>query len=159
MAVLSEQIDLEQTPFTDVDLIDGERAETTISLSDDPKGRRGAATDMLVLTDRRLIHLADDGRAREAVFIWLADIIAVRVGTERTGGVGGYVWGVLSVIAAILVWSIWDRPVLDVVAAGVLLLMGRVPRLGPHQHAPALPDGRQRRWVTDVHERPPVGVP
>jgi hypothetical protein len=124
MAVLSEQIDLEQTAFADVDLLDGERAETTLSLSDDPKRRRGAATDMLVLTDRRLIHLADDGRAREAVFIWLADIIAVRVGTERTGGVGGYVWGVLSIIAAILVWSIWDRPVLDVVAAGVLLLMG-----------------------------------
>ena len=124
MAVLSEQIDLEQTAFADVDLLDGERAETTLSLSDDPKRRRGAATDMLVLTDRRLIHLADDGRAREAVFIWLADIIAVRVGTERTGGVGGYVWGILSIIAAILVWSIWDRPVLDVVAAGVLLLMG-----------------------------------
>ena len=113
---------------------------------------------MLVLTDRRLIHLADDGRAREAVFIWLADIIAVRVGTERTGGVGGYVWGVLSIIAAILVWSIWDRPVLDVVAAGVLLSHGRVPRLGPPQHSPALPNGRQRRWVTDVDERPPVGI-
>ena len=159
MAVLSEQIDLEQTPFTDVDLIDGERAETTISLSDDPKGRRGAATDMLVLTDRRLIHLADDGRAREAVFIWLADIIAVRVGTERTGGVGGYVWGVLSVIAAILVWSIWDRPGAGRGRCRCASPHGRVPRLGPHQHAPALPDGRQRRWVTDVHERPPVGVP
>ena len=117
MAVLSEQIDLGQTAFADVDLLDGEWAETTLSLSDDPKRRRGSATDMLVLTDRRLIHLADDGRAREAVFIWLADIIAVRVGTERTGGVGGYVWGVLSIIAAILVWRIWDRPVLDVVAA------------------------------------------
>ena len=79
---------------------------------------------MLVLTDRRLIHLLDDGRASQSVFVWLADIIAVRVGTERTGGVGGYVWGVLSIIAAILVWSVWDRPVLDVVAAGVLLLMG-----------------------------------
>ena len=124
MAVLSEQIDLEQTAFTDVDLLDGERAETTLSLSDDPKGRRSPATDILILTDRRLVHLADDGRSRQAVFIWLDDIIAVRVGTERTGGVGGYVWGILSIIAAILVWSIWDRPVLDVVAAGVLLLMG-----------------------------------
>ena len=124
VAVLSEQIDMEQTAFTDVDLLEGERAETTLSLSDDPKGRGRAATDMLVLTDRRLIHLLDDGRAHQTVFIWLADIIAVRVGTERTGGVGGYVWGILSIIAAILVWSVWDRPVLDVVAAGVLLLMG-----------------------------------
>ena len=124
MAVLSDQIDLKQTSFTDVDLLDGERAETTLSLSDDSKGRRRTATDMLVLTDRRLIHLLDDGRGRQTVFVWLADIIAVRVGTERTGGVGGYVWGVLSIIAAILVWSVWNQPVLDVVAAGVLLLMG-----------------------------------
>ena len=124
MAVLSEQIDLGQTAFTDIDLLEGERAETTLSLSDDPKGKRRAATDMLVLTDRRLIHLIDDGGTRQTVFVWLADVIAVRVGTERTGGVGGYVWGILSIIAAILVWSVWDRPVLDAVAAGVLLLMG-----------------------------------
>ena len=124
MAVLSEQIDLGQTSFTDIDLLDGERAETTLSLSDDPKGKRRAATDVLVLTDRRLIHLLDDGRARQTVFVWLADIIAVRVGTERTGGVGGYVWGILSIIAAILVWRVWNQPVLDAVAAGVLLLMG-----------------------------------
>ena len=124
MAVLSEQIDLGQTSFADVDLLEGERAETTLSLSDDPKGTSRSATDLLVLTDRRLIHLLDDGRARQTVFVWLADIIAVRVGTERTGGVGGYVWGVLSIIAAALVWTVWDQPVLDAVAAGVLLLMG-----------------------------------
>ena len=124
MAVLSEQIDMDRTPFADVDLLDGERAETTLSLSEEPRGRRRSATDALVLTDRRLIHLLDDGHSRQTVFIWLADIIAVRVGTERTGGVGGYIWGILSIIAAILVWSVWDRPVLDVVVAGVLLLMG-----------------------------------
>ena len=124
MAVLSEQIDLGQTSLTDVNLLEGERAETTLSLSDDPKGKRRASTDVLVLTDRRLIHLLDDGGTRQTVFVWLADIIAVRVGTERIGGVGGYIWGILSIIAAILVWSVWDRPVLDVVAAGALLLMG-----------------------------------
>ena len=43
MAVLSEQIDLGQTAFSDVDLLDGERAETTLSLSDDPKRRRGVS--------------------------------------------------------------------------------------------------------------------
>ena len=107
MAVLSEQIDLGQTAFEHVDLLDGERAETTLNLRDEPKRSRGAATDVLVLTDRRLIHLADDGRSRQAVFVWLADVIAVRVGTERPGGIGGYVWGALSIIAAILVWSVW----------------------------------------------------
>ena len=124
MAVLSEQIDLGQTAFEHVDLLDGERAETTLNLRDEPKRRRDAATDVLVLTDRRLIHLADDGRSRQAVFVWLADVIAVRVGTERPGGIGGYVWGALSVIAAILVWSVWDQPVLDVAAACGVLAMG-----------------------------------
>ncbi len=124
MAVLSEQIDLEQTEFAHVTLLDGERVETTLSLSDDRKRSRGSSTDALVLTDRRLIHLAAGGSARQAVFIWLADIIAVRVGTERIGGIGGYIWGLLSIVAAILVWVVWDRPVLDVVAAAILLLMG-----------------------------------
>ena len=124
MAVLSEHIDLGQTEFASVDLLEGERTETTLSLRDDSKGRRNAPTNLLVLTDRRLIHLVDDGRARDAVFVWLADIFAVRVGTERKGSIGGYIWGVLAFIAASLVWTVWDQPVLDVIVAGLVLLMG-----------------------------------
>ncbi|MYD51201.1 MAG: hypothetical protein F4W93_06910 [Dehalococcoidia bacterium] len=124
MAVLSEQIDWGQTSFTDVDLLEGERPETTLSLRDDSKGRRDTATDVLVLTNRRLIHLVDDGRAREAMFVWLEDVFAVRVGTERKGNIGGYIWGVIAFIAASLVWTVWDQPVLDVIVAGLVLLMG-----------------------------------
>lgn len=124
MAVLSEQIDLDRTTFGDVGLLEGEQAETTLSLRDEPKGGRDGAIDMLVLTDRRLIHLVDDARTREAMFVSLADVFAVRVGTERPGRVGGYVWGLLSLIDAILVWMMWDQPVLDVIAAGIVLLMG-----------------------------------
>ena len=124
MAVLSEHIDLEQSEFASVDLLEGERTETTLSLRDDSKGRRDAPTDLLVLTDQRLIHLVDDGRARDAVFVWLSDIFAVRVGTERKGNIGGYIWGVLAFIAASLVWTVWDQPVLDVIVAGLVLLMG-----------------------------------
>lgn len=124
MAVLSEHIDLEQTEFASVDLLEGERTETTLSLRDDSKRRRNAPTNLLVLTDRRLIHLLDDGRARDAVFVWLDDIFAVRVGTERKGNIGGYIWGVLAFIAASLVWTVWDQPVFDAIVAGLVLLMG-----------------------------------
>ena len=124
MSVLSQQIELGQTGFDDLNVIDGEQVDTTLSLRAEPKDEYDTDTDILVLTDRRLIHLIAKGRNREAVFVSLNDVFAVEVSTEHPGGYGGYIWGGVSFLVAILLWQVWNQPVLNVFASGIVGLMG-----------------------------------
>ncbi len=124
MSVLSQQIELGQTEFADLNVLDGEQVDTTLSLRDEPRDEYDTDTNLLVLTDRRLIHLVAKGRNRETVFVSLDDVFAVEVSTEHPGGYGGYIWGGVSFLVAILLWRVWNQPVLDVVAASIVALMG-----------------------------------
>lgn len=136
------QLDFEGTAFEGFAFLEGERVETTLDLlrePEDPHGGDGSATprrrrkrkkrsdantSLLVLTDRRIIHLVDNSRGRESVFASLSDVSAVRIEAQRPGRAAGFVWGGISLLAAALLWAVWDRPVLDVAAAGAVALMG-----------------------------------
>ena len=138
------QLDFGGTAFEGFAFLDGERVETALDLLREPEDPQGgdagaeprrrlrkrkksssnANTNLLVLTDRRIIHLVDNPRERESVFVSLSDVSAVRVEAQRPGRAAGFVWGGISILAAALLWAVWDRPVLDAVAAGVVALMG-----------------------------------
>ena len=136
------QLDFEGTAFEGFAFLEGERVETTLDLlrePEDPHGGDGGATrrrrrkrkkrsdantNLIVLTDRRIIHLVDNSKGRESVFASLSDVSAVRIEAQRPGRAAGFVWGGISLLAAALLWAVWDRPVLDVVAAGAVALMG-----------------------------------
>ncbi len=138
------QLDFEGTAFEGFAFLDGERVETALDLLREPEDPQGgdagaeprrrlrkrkksssnANTNLLVLTDRRIIHLVDNPRERESVFVSLSDVSAVRVEAQRPGRAAGFVWGGISLLAAALLWAVWDRPVLDAVAAGAVALMG-----------------------------------
>ena len=138
------QLDFGGTAFEGFAFLDGERVETALDLLREPEDPQGgdagaeprrrlrkrkrsssnANTNLLVLTDRRIIHLVDNPRERESVFVSLSDVSAVRVESQRPGRAAGFVWGGISILAAALLWAVWDRPVLDAVAAGVVALMG-----------------------------------
>ena len=135
------QLDFGETAFDGLAFMDGERVETTLNLlgeTEYPKDgdvskapRRkwrknpvDAHTNLLVLTDRRLIHLVYNARERESAFVSLSAVSAVRMDARRPGRSAGYVWGGISLLTAALLWAVWDQPVLDVVAAGVVALMG-----------------------------------
>ena len=135
------QLDFGGTAFDGLTFMDGERVETTLNLLGETeypkdgdvskaprrkwkKNPADAHTNLLVLTDRRLIHLVYNARERESAFVSLSAVSAVRMDARRPGRSAGYVWGGISLLTAALLWAVWDQPVLDVVAAGVVALMG-----------------------------------
>ena len=135
------QLDFGGTAFDGLTFMDGERVETTLNLlgeteypkdgdvSKAPRRKWGknpadAHTNLLVLTDCRLIHLVYNASGRESAFVSLSSVSAVRMNARRPGRAAGFVWGGISLLAAALLWAVWDQPVLDVVAAGVVALMG-----------------------------------
>ena len=139
MNVVGGQLDFGGTAFDGLSLLEGERVETTLNLlgeTEDPKdgdvsktarwkwGKNPPDADLLVLTDRRLIHLVYNASERESAFVSLSAVSAVRMDARRPGRTAGFVWGGISLVAAALLWAVWDQPVLDVAAAGTVVLMG-----------------------------------
>ena len=135
------QLDFGETAFDGLAFMDGEQVETTLNLlgeteypkdgdvSKAPRRKWGknpadAHTNLLVLTDRRLLHLVYNASERKSAFVSLSAVSAVRMDARRPGRSAGYVWGGISLLTAALLWAVWDQPVLDVVAAGVVALMG-----------------------------------
>ena len=135
------QLDFGETAFDGLAFMDGERVETTLNLlgeteypkdgdvSKAPRRKWGknpadAHTNLLVLTDRRLIHLVYNASERKSAFVSLSAVSAVRMDARRPGRAAGFVWGGISLLTAALLWAVWAQPVLDVVAAGVVALMG-----------------------------------
>lgn len=100
-------------------LMDGEHVESSLNLNRDGAGDR----DVLLLTDRRLIQIGAGSQQRSVSFMAVRDVDSASITTEPRG-YGGYIWGVLSLFVAAMLWTIWDHPVGSVVAPIVVVLMG-----------------------------------
>jgi len=120
---------LEEIGFAEVRLMDGEQVATTLDLKKKPKGSKeskeaATSAELLVLTNRRVMHVRAASKSRESVLVSLADVFAFEVADHRPNSFGGYVWGAVAFIVAIAVWRVWNVDVLDVVAAVIIAAMG-----------------------------------
>ena len=116
-------MELEELGFGDVGLIDGERIDSTLDLRDGAVEEGAPAPEVVVLTDRRVIHLSANGRRRSAMFVSLKDVEAVEIASERTG-YGGFIWGALALLVAVMLYLTWDEPVWSLLAAVAVALLG-----------------------------------
>lgn len=111
---------LEEYGFKDVSLMEGEHVDSALRLGD---GRGAADTEVMLLTDRRVIHLQGNGRHQKAVFASIQEIEAVEITQEREGK-GTFIWAALAFVVAVFLYFIIDHPIVRVIAAVVLALMG-----------------------------------
>ena len=118
------------TPNTYEDLgteftpIAGETVRAILSLRDEPKSLDDTDRDLLVLTDLRVAHIKRTEHSNNVLVMSLPEVVAFEIARQRSSGLSGYIWGGLAFVAALLVWQIWDQPVLDLVAGVVLGAMG-----------------------------------
>ena len=116
-------VDLERLGFGDLSLIDGEQIDTALDLTNGRSGEDATASNVILLTDRRVIHLNTNGRTRGVVFASLQDMDTVEIASEGHG-YSGFVWGGLAFVVAFFLWQVWDHPIGSALAAGVVALMG-----------------------------------
>jgi hypothetical protein len=117
-------VDLERLGFAEFSLIQGERIDTVLDLGNGAAVELGESPEMILLTDRRVIHLARNGGRRKAVFVSIKDIEAIEIDSERESGRGALIWGALAVIVAVMLWRVWDQPFWSPVVAVAVALMG-----------------------------------
>ena len=115
-------METDQQTLAQLGLADGEQIDSALNLtngdSDDLEG-----ADLILLTDRRIIHLNGNGKKRRAVFASIEDLDAVELFFESEGN-GAYIWAGLAVIVAVLLFFVIDNATYRVIAAGVVALLG-----------------------------------
>ena len=108
-------------PAGGISLIEGERVDSTVSL-DGLRGKDRSA--MLVLTDRRLIHIGAAGRSRTTSFVSVSDVISVEVTNTRRRSLAGIAWAAAALLVAAAVWPILDHAIFSPIAGAILAGMG-----------------------------------
>ena len=118
----------------EIGLSDGESVDSAVDL----KGEKGGATDrspnVVLLTNKRVIHFQGSCDRRETTFVCLESIDSVEISRERKG-YGAYVWGVVAFLVAAGIYSVWDQPIGRIAGALAIAAMGVFPDSRPPHHA------------------------
>ena len=124
VAVSTETHEIGQIEWPGIEsgtLLEGETIDTGLSLGD--AGAEDGPRQAVFLTDQRVIHLNNNGGSRSAVFVSLDDVDSVEVASQARG-LGGYIWGALSLVAAFMLWQVWDSPTWSPLAGIAVILIG-----------------------------------
>lgn len=116
--------------FGDLALMADERVDSVFDVENGLVSDGQDLSEVLLLTNRRVIHLNGRRDRRQAVFVSLLNVDAVEV-TNQPQGYGAFVWAGLALLVAVGVWQAWDHPLkplaaLLVVAMGVYLVVDRL---------------------------------
>lgn len=100
-------------------LMNGEHTESSLNLNRDGAKSR----NILILTNRRLIQIGQVSRQRSVSFVAISGVDSVIIEAERRG-YRGYIWGVLSLFIAAILWTNWNQPIGSVIVPIMVILMG-----------------------------------
>ena len=113
-----------QLPDTNTILIDGERIDSTVRLSGGTALGAGSGAGVMLLTDRRVIHLQGDGKHQKAAFAAIQDVELVEISFDREG-YGAFIWAAMAlVVALVLYFFIIDHFAARIAASVVVALLG-----------------------------------
>ena len=107
--------------FESITLMDGERIVSTLELGDDEDD--GAAHEVILLTDRRVMHLNGNPKNIRAAFVSIRDVEIVDVRLEQEG-IGAFIWAGLAFFVAVMLWRVIDHPLGSAAAGLVVAAMG-----------------------------------
>ncbi len=119
----SKQAERLQGTSPDVRLMEGEEVQESLGTGQDEKAGR-AGQSVLLLTDRRVIHVSGSGANRKTSYAAIEDINAVEITRQSVEGYSAYIWAVLAFFVAAMLWRVIENQTLSLVAAGIVALMG-----------------------------------
>ena len=109
--------------FNNIVMRDGETIDSILDLNKPTNNMSSDKTNVVLLTNARVIHLVQDGSKTSTNFAVLESIDGVEVASEGKSYTH-YVWGALSIIAAFTIWRIWQDSIASLISSALVLLMG-----------------------------------
>lgn len=117
----NEEVQLAQLGFQDLSLLDGEQVILSLDLTDGSS--ETPDPEVLLLTDRRLMHLDGSRKSRTVSMAAVQDVQMMEMTTEREG-IGPFIWAALAFFVGFMLWRVVDHPLGSAAAGIVLALMG-----------------------------------
>ena len=109
--------------FRETGLMDGERIDSALSLTEGLGVDHAGDSDVILLTDRRIIQVHADSRSQKAVFLSIRGIDSIEITANREG-YRAFLWGAVSLFVAVMLWRLWDHEVGSALGAVAVALMG-----------------------------------
>ena len=113
-----------QPADTNTILMDGERIDSTVRLSGGAAGSARNGSGVMLLTDKRVIHLRGDGKRQQAAFAAIQDVDVVEISFDREG-YSAFIWAATAlVVALVLYFFVIDHFAARIAASFVVALLG-----------------------------------
>lgn len=117
-------MELDQFGFDDFSLMDEEKLESALVLGSEDSQDSAESPAVMLLTDKRVIHINGNGKHRKAVFASVQDVEAVEVAVQKEGN-GSFIWaGLAFLVAFFLFFVLGDQPLWRIVVPVIVALMG-----------------------------------
>lgn len=116
-------MELDQSAFGDIRLMEGERIDSALNLTGKNSGDPASGPQVMLLTDRRIIRLDGNGERRKVSFASIQDVDTVEISAKQ-GGKGAFIWATMAFIAAGLLYPVIPHALGRAVAVGITALMG-----------------------------------
>ena len=117
-------VQLDKLGFSGKTLMDDEAVDTSLSLKHGLVPRPDKDSQLLLLTNLRVIHLSRRGRRSEVSFASLKDVQAVDISISMRD-YSALVWSILALIVGVLLWQVVNSTVASVIlgiAMGLIAL-------------------------------------
>ncbi len=114
---------LEEYGFRDVNLMEGERLDSALNLTSDGRFDLDDGPEVMLLTDKRVIHLHGKSKRRQAIFASIQDIDGVEI-TVQKEGFSAFVWTALAFVVAAMLYVAIDNTAVRIFAAVAVASMG-----------------------------------
>ena len=108
---------------SDITLMADEQVQQSIGV-DDVAGSRDGKRNIVLLTDRRVIHIIGAGTNRKTSYAAIDDISAVEITRQSVRGYGAFVWAALAFFVSAMLWRVIENQTLSIAAASIVALMG-----------------------------------
>ena len=110
-----------RSSITGVSLMTDEEVQASVGISEDGNSADG---DVVLLTDRRIIHISGSEPKQRIAYGAIEDIGVVELSRQPAGGYGAFVWAGLAFFVSFMLWRVIDSQLISVAAAIIVAIMG-----------------------------------
>lgn len=119
---LKQEAASEDGNLSAVSLMKDEEVQASIGTKEDGIPANG---DVILLTDKRIIHISGTEADRRLAAAAIEDIGIVEIARQSAGGYSSYIWAALAFFVSFVLWRfIIDNQTIAIAAAAIVALMG-----------------------------------
>ena len=106
-----------------VALMADEEVQDSLGINEGDSSNSGNQS-VVLLTDRRIIHISGTRSNQKTSYAAIEDISAVEITRQSVTGYSAFIWAALAFFVSAMLWRVIENQTLSIAAAAIVALMG-----------------------------------